>query len=112
MPKSVENPPSAEPKAYPPQHRSLPTLKPWAPEEQVAEAVEQRRATDTKPEAPPPDASAPVSSASAVPAAASEKASAAATALVIFKVVTYSRFRQTNVFLYRLLVLARPPMRR
>jgi hypothetical protein len=34
--------PRPNPKAYPPQHRSLPTLKPWAPEEQaagVAEAV-------------------------------------------------------------------------
>jgi len=28
------------PKAYPPQHRSLPTLKPWAPEEQAAGVAE------------------------------------------------------------------------
>jgi hypothetical protein len=39
----------------------------------------------SNPKSPPPEASAPIVSASALPAPASEKASAAATALVIFK---------------------------
>src|SRR3981189_3088796 len=79
MPKSVENPPSAEPKGV-----STPT--PVPPD---AEAVGAGRAggggggssvgpLTPNPKSPPPDASAPISSASAVPAAASEKASAAA----------------------------------
>src|ERR1700704_5964231 len=32
--------PRPNPKAYPPQYRSLRTLKPWAPEEQAAEVAE------------------------------------------------------------------------
>ena len=87
-PKSVANPPSAEPKGV-----STPT--PVPPD---AEAVGAGSAgggggggsvgpLTPNPKSPPPEASPPISSASALAAPASEKASAAATALVIFKVV-------------------------
>jgi len=87
-PKSVANPPSAEPKGV-----STPT--PVPPD---AEAVGAGSAgggggggsvgpLTPNPKAPPPEASPPISSASALAAPASEKASAAATAPVIFKVV-------------------------
>ena len=85
-PKPVESPPSAEPKGV-----STPT--PVPPD---AEAVGAGSAgggggagncgpVTSNPASPRPEASAPAVSASALPAPASEKASAAATVLVIFK---------------------------
>jgi hypothetical protein len=87
-PKSVANPPSAEPKGV-----SSPT--PVPPDAEAVGAGSTGGGggggnvgpLTPNPKSPPPEASAPISSASAVPAPASEKASAAATALVIFKVV-------------------------
>jgi hypothetical protein len=84
-PKPVWSPPSAEPKGV-----STPT--PVPPD---AEAVGAGGAGSgggggsggpltSNPKSPPPEASAPIVSASALPALAREKASAAATALVIF----------------------------
>jgi hypothetical protein len=85
-PRSVANPPSAEPKGV-----STPT--PVPPDAEAVGAGSTGGGGGSvgpltpNPKSPPPEASPPISSASALAAPASEKASAAATALVIFKVV-------------------------
>ena len=84
-PKPVWTPPSAEPKG-------VSTPRPVPPDAE-AEAVGGAGSgggggsggpLTSNPKSPPPEASAPIVSASALPAPASEKASTAATALVIF----------------------------
>jgi hypothetical protein len=85
-PKPVESPPSAEPRGV-----STPTLVPPDAEAEGAGSAGSGSGggsggpLTSNPKSPPPEASAPIVSASALPAPASEKASAAATALVIFK---------------------------
>jgi hypothetical protein len=87
-PKSVANPLSAEPKGV-----STPTSVPSDAEAAGAGSTGggggggSVGALTPNPKSPPPEASPPISSAIALAAPASEKASAAATALVIFKVV-------------------------
>ena len=84
-PKPVESPPSAEPNGV-----SAPTLVPPDAEAEAAGGAGSGGGggsggpLTSNPKSPPPEASAPIVSASALPAPASEKASAAATALVIF----------------------------
>jgi hypothetical protein len=108
-PKPVESPPSAEPNGV-----SAPTLVPPDAEAEAAGGAGSGGGggsggpLTSNPKSPPPEASAPIVSASALPAPASEKASAAATALVIFTDVRTVDL-DNKMSLYRLLFLARPP---